>query len=1619
MEKTDKISLIIILSIIFIGVTFVILYPQKDVMTTLISENNNEIPLTSYNANITGNTAYINDSNAYISAKPHTLKNSGYVTFTINSKSYTGNINVLWGFNTESTKPTNAELYNPQTIEWNDTHSIDVYDVVSNNPTELECQIGNEYNNIHREVTYGLAGNQTTKIFCFDSYLNNGSDYRLFWETKQSKVKYWHDISGELGVIDYELDNKNKWYYAINVPITARQEYKVRSYIKVKPNSQGKYDFAVYPSSYGASKNALINAYNDENFYLLDPWWNSSYDIRYPHNDSGSGWEGIGYFGTNFTGWYGTLGKNASTYYNSLSGIYAVANESNELCWFNTTNNESSCPILPDANIIAYWTFDRNAGKVIDYIGKNFGTNNGATRNIAGQVNTAFDFEDTESDYVNITDSVDFADSPFTVSMWVKPETIDYPDAFIGGGVSAGNGCWAFYMDDDGDLVFGKRAGTEIRSSNATNRLKAGVWNMTTIIYKADDSVEYYIDGNLIESDSFSDTFSCSVDYIIGAGSGEHYDGIIDDVRVWDRELSSAEVKSLYHSTFDQLPFLEGTKTLNPAPIVLLKNPVNDTTTSNLSVTYSCEVSDDKAINNVTFELYANNGSILVSSTNTSQANNVIYNFTINFTSEETHQWNCKACDNQSSCAYNSSNWTITFKTYPNMTNVVNFSSAFGFPLEKDFDATDFSGIDTWWVDDTTNFSINSTGYLQNNSILQSRNYTVNISVNDTKGYTTSKIIIIEIIPDTENPRWTVIPADAYTVYNSWAGVDFDATDDVGIKSYSVNNSAFQINSFGYLSEVATNAPVGNHSLLITVNDTSNNINTTTYFVQINKSSALTASLVTNDTWTETYLTALNITYSETNTGDGDCVYTIYKNGVNVGQEDVGIFGAGTYTYLLNVTSGQNYTANSSLDTQTLTITKKTTNLSLSASSWIVGAGSVSTVTGLGCPAGLSCILERDGTVVANPDTQSFATTGNRTYRYYTNGNQNYTVDNVTEILQVIENIHFDEMLQDEENLTLNSSINVTRWFEVYLDEFTTDGYLNLSSPDSANNSWIEVGIFGDGKEWNYSGSLTTEEQTSNFASIIRTIVNNSCNCTNCTIRGSYCQIPIWFHADNGTLTYKSDIHNHGLLENNNLFDTPVSEGDYEKFVLNMSYDDTYYEIFKKELVYNGTSYSGGTETFLKTHNYNISKQIFIPAITSPLNYSYYWNITLKELATGTTYNTLTTIQNQSIQKLYIGLCGNVKNASSYLNFTIYDEATSEQINATSNAVTFQAIFYLGSHSNNLFYNFSVNNISTNVSEFDICSNTTAPKLFADATIYFTAFNYTDRNYYLDNASLTNDTSEINLYLQKEANVLEFFISVKNNLEPYANALVNIQKFFTGEGIYKTVEIDETGDDGKISSYLEVDETYKFTITKDGEVKKITTKKATCESAPCEISIYITEDIEPVVQPFFNEYASNVYYNFSYNDLTNILTFDFVDVTGTADYFKLKIFKVQYNETRKLLSTQNAYTSAGAITYNTTGINGDYLAKAYVSRSPEIFIDDYSFSEQDFARTLGLIGIFMSFLIFLIIIFGISYSPLTFIIAIPLSITSLRLLNILNLSSTAIIAVWILSIIALFSLNKT
>ncbi|CAN7229348.1 exo-alpha-sialidase [Paenibacillus sp. LjRoot153] len=211
---------------------------------------------------------------------------------------------------------------------------------------------------------------------------------------------------------------------------------------------------------------------------------------------------------------------------------------------------------LPSSAPVAYLKFDETSGTAAaDASGNgNSGTvYNGAAWS-TGKVNNGL-LLDASNDYVDAgnKNSLQFGKGDFTASAWVKPDTVSGTKfIFWYGDVGTAVPSWWVRMEA-GKLAFqidGTSAPTGNYVSTDAVALSAGAWTHIAVT-REDLIIRIYVNGiemKGIYTSNVPDVSSASNGLTIGKdknGTTRYWDGMIDEVRVYERSLSSQEIQGL------------------------------------------------------------------------------------------------------------------------------------------------------------------------------------------------------------------------------------------------------------------------------------------------------------------------------------------------------------------------------------------------------------------------------------------------------------------------------------------------------------------------------------------------------------------------------------------------------------------------------------------------------------------------------------------------------------------------------------------------------------------------------------------------------------------------------------------------------------------------------------------------------------------------------------------------------------------------------------------------------------------------------------------------------------------------------------------------------------------
>ncbi len=213
-----------------------------------------------------------------------------------------------------------------------------------------------------------------------------------------------------------------------------------------------------------------------------------------------------------------------------------------------------------DPSLVAWWSFDEGAGTVAaDGTGNgNDGTLNGDPAWVLGMLGMALDFEGTNS-YV-AAPHIPFNSSSFTQAMWINPQLTNNEEVvFAQVETGSTNLSMHYRIYGDGRV----RMGFYSNDLDTPALLEAGEWAHITFWYDVDDqNRRVYINGS-IEAEGSANPYLGSVgETRIGQwNNSQWFNGIIDDVQVYDRPLEDAEVLKIMEGLADQS--LAG----NPSPV--------------------------------------------------------------------------------------------------------------------------------------------------------------------------------------------------------------------------------------------------------------------------------------------------------------------------------------------------------------------------------------------------------------------------------------------------------------------------------------------------------------------------------------------------------------------------------------------------------------------------------------------------------------------------------------------------------------------------------------------------------------------------------------------------------------------------------------------------------------------------------------------------------------------------------------------------------------------------------------------------------------------------------------------------------------------------------------------
>jgi len=195
------------------------------------------------------------------------------------------------------------------------------------------------------------------------------------------------------------------------------------------------------------------------------------------------------------------------------------------------------------SNIIGYWKLNSNALDSSD--NGNDGTINGDTLSVTGKFNDAYYF-DGASDYISITNDASLDTEDITISAWIKLNSYSGSWQDI---LSYGDEGHIFAVSDNNKILAGVQGSGPTCEFEGSDIILNEWYNVVMTRDASSNNITIYFNGQYDTSNICSvATPTLDEDIWIGGCNtyGEHFDGIIDEVVIFNRTLSFNEINDWY-----------------------------------------------------------------------------------------------------------------------------------------------------------------------------------------------------------------------------------------------------------------------------------------------------------------------------------------------------------------------------------------------------------------------------------------------------------------------------------------------------------------------------------------------------------------------------------------------------------------------------------------------------------------------------------------------------------------------------------------------------------------------------------------------------------------------------------------------------------------------------------------------------------------------------------------------------------------------------------------------------------------------------------------------------------------------------------------------------------------
>jgi hypothetical protein len=402
-------------------------------------------------------------------------------------------------------------------------------------------------------------------------------------------------------------------------------------------------------------------------------------------------------------------------------GLFADVNEKETIEWVPTLYNVeiSEWAVWAstfNSGLITWYDFNEPTGTILTDIvfGRHNGTSiNTPTLGASGIINNAYSFAAGSQEYVNLTEN--YADFNFsgvgnygniTLSAWVYKTGGATVHAIVDRS-AVGSSAWEWNVNIQNKISASLyESGGLQKLVISDDIIDSNKWVHTAISANG-SNLNVYINGTLVKSTTYDGTIkSISYPPTIGTQMQDPtitFNGRIDEVGIWNRSLSDAEILSLYNGGLGLSPLSTG---------VELTYPVDNAAFMTLPVIFNATISTGGTMTNATLFIWSNATNIFNQTFKTISGLDNYTSFTIYTMPPGNYHWNVLGCSDIS-CQYANSNFTLRFGFIEN-SQTYSASTTYGsletFLINITYDSVYYNSIAVNLVYNNTDYTPVQTG---------------------------------------------------------------------------------------------------------------------------------------------------------------------------------------------------------------------------------------------------------------------------------------------------------------------------------------------------------------------------------------------------------------------------------------------------------------------------------------------------------------------------------------------------------------------------------------------------------------------------------------------------------------------------------------------------------------------------------------------------------------------------------------------------------------------------------------------------------------------------------------------------------------------------------------------